>query len=62
MEMKQYDLAIADFTRAIQMNPGDGDLYWGRYLARKAKGDTVQAEADKRRAGRQHRDTAPAQP
>jgi tetratricopeptide (TPR) repeat protein len=40
---KNYDLAIAEFTRAVEINPAMGTAYHFRALAYKGKGDTVMA-------------------
>jgi tetratricopeptide (TPR) repeat protein len=44
------DRAIADFDRAIQINPNRADSYMGRGLAYRVKGDTDRAIADFDRA------------
>ena len=44
--MAQYDRAIADFTRAIRLEPNDADAYYGRGTALGEKGEHDNAIAD----------------
>src|SRR5262245_44135239 len=41
-----YDLAIADYSEAIRLNPKDADFYFYRALGRQRLGDKAGAEAD----------------
>jgi tetratricopeptide (TPR) repeat protein len=45
------DLAIADYTRAIELNPGYAAAYNSRGLANASKGDYARALADVTKAG-----------
>ncbi len=45
-EVKDYDGAIAEFTKAIESNPGYEGPYWGRGTAYNIKGDYDRAIAD----------------
>lgn len=49
-EVKDYDGAIAEFTKAIQSNPDYEGPYWGRGTAYNIKGDYDRAIADYTRA------------
>jgi tetratricopeptide (TPR) repeat protein len=42
-ELEQYDLADADFTQAIYINPNDSDAYFGKYLICLTKLDFANA-------------------
>lgn len=41
-----FDLAIADYTKAIEMDPQDADAYGGRGMAYRQKGLRSEAIAD----------------
>lgn len=56
----QYDKAIADFTQALQLNPGDGILYIGRGNAYLQNGDFDYAGPDFDAAIRLHAQPAVA--
>lgn len=43
---KDFDKAIADFTKAIEIDPKDADAYYARGLVRHIKGDYDKAIAD----------------
>ena len=43
---EKYDLAIADFTEAIRLNPNDADFFLYRGLDKQRIGDKAGAEAD----------------
>jgi tetratricopeptide (TPR) repeat protein len=43
---KQYDQAIADYTKAIELNPKYGAAYHNRGAAYEEKGQYAQAAAD----------------
>jgi tetratricopeptide (TPR) repeat protein len=42
----RYDLAIADYSEAIRLNPNDADFYLYRGLDRQRMGDKAGADAD----------------
>ena len=44
--------AIADFSKAIELDPKDAGAWFDRSLARKAKGDQAGADADLAQAGK----------
>jgi Flp pilus assembly protein TadD len=46
------DGAIADYSKAIELDPKDASAWFARSLARKAKGDQVGADADLAQAGK----------
>lgn len=43
---EKYDLAIADYSEAIRLNPNDADFYLYRGLDKQRVGDKAGAEAD----------------
>jgi tetratricopeptide (TPR) repeat protein len=43
---EKFDLAIADYSEAIRLNPNDADFYLYRGLDRQRIGDKAGAEAD----------------
>lgn len=43
---EKYDLAIADFTEAIRLNPNDADFFLYREIDKQRIGDKAGAEAD----------------
>jgi tetratricopeptide (TPR) repeat protein len=43
---EEYDLAIADYTEAIRLNPNEADAYLYRGLDKQRNGDNAGAEAD----------------
>ena len=43
---EKYDLAIADFTEAIRLNPKDADFFLYRGLDKQRIGDKAGADAD----------------
>ena len=45
-ELEKYPEAIADFTKAIKLDPKDADAYYNRGIAYKALGKTKKAETD----------------
>ncbi len=47
---RNFDAAIADYTKALEINPKNAAAYANRALARLEKGDTVGALADDTRA------------
>ena len=46
LSIKKYEEAIADYTKAIELDPKDADAYYNRGGAYKALGKTKEAEAD----------------
>ncbi len=53
IDLKEYDEAIADFTKAIEFDDGNnsaGDSFELRAKAKKAKGDETGAKEDEKRA------------
>ncbi|MGO8955161.1 MAG: tetratricopeptide repeat protein [Rhodomicrobium sp.] len=49
-KMQDHDHAIADFTKAIELDPNYAEAYQKRGDAYKAKGNTLRASADYKRA------------
>nr|MCW1968509.1 tetratricopeptide repeat protein [Anaerolineae bacterium] len=45
-EKKDYDRAIADHSKAIELNPNNPDYWWERGNSYRAKGDVARADAD----------------
>jgi tetratricopeptide (TPR) repeat protein len=45
-----HDRAVADFTRAIALDPKFARAYYNRAAAHEKKGDTARAAADRRKA------------
>ncbi|MCD4720944.1 MAG: tetratricopeptide repeat protein, partial [Desulfobacula sp.] len=45
-----FDRAIADYTKALEINPGLHDTYYNRGIAWSEKGDLQRAIADCRKA------------
>ena len=45
-EEREYDKAIADFTKAIEIDPKNASGYHGRALVYRATDKTEKAEAD----------------
>ena len=43
---EKYDLAIADFTEAIRLNPNDADFFLYRGIDKQRIGDKAGADAD----------------
>ena len=43
---EKYDLAIADFTEAIRLNPNDADFFLYRGINKQRIGDKAGADAD----------------
>jgi Tfp pilus assembly protein PilF len=48
----QYDQAIADFNKALEINPRYAEAYYGRSLAHGSKGEFEKAWEDVRQAQR----------
>ena len=48
--MKQFQLAIDDFNKALSLNPKLGEAYYNRAQTYKAIGDTGRATSDEARA------------
>ncbi|RPH49616.1 MAG: tetratricopeptide repeat protein, partial [Planctomycetota bacterium] len=46
LNRKEYDAAVADYTKAIALKPQDADMYIGRGNAQAAKGDHDKAIGD----------------
>jgi tetratricopeptide (TPR) repeat protein len=46
LRLRQIDAAIADFTAAIQINPGYANAFLNRSAARRLAGDAAGAKAD----------------
>ena len=49
-ELGKPDLAMMDYTKAIQMRPEDPDLYYNRGLVHLAQGRATEAKADFKKA------------
>ena len=47
-DIRELDKAIADYTRSIELQPGDPKIYWNRAIAYSQKGDLASAAADLR--------------
>jgi tetratricopeptide (TPR) repeat protein len=45
-QLGQYDKAIADCTKAIELEPDLADAYYNRAIAHRKNGDRVKADAD----------------
>lgn len=45
---KEYDRAIEDLSEAIRLDPQNGGAYYNRSIAYKAKGNSEQAETDRK--------------
>jgi tetratricopeptide (TPR) repeat protein len=43
---EKYDLAIADFTEAIRLNPNDADFFLNRGIDKQRIGDKAGSDAD----------------
>jgi tetratricopeptide (TPR) repeat protein len=50
LRLKQFDRAIADFTEAIRLNPGYGNAYHNRAVAKYFQGDRAASAADERKS------------
>jgi tetratricopeptide (TPR) repeat protein len=50
MQLRQFDMAIADFTQSIRVNPSFLDPYVNRCLCYRGKGDFAKAVADAKSA------------
>jgi Flp pilus assembly protein TadD len=46
MRQKRPDEAMADFNRAVELNPQMGEIYYFRGLCYAAKGNNAQAQQD----------------
>ena len=44
--MKNYDKALADFNKAIELEPNYGEIYHHRGECYEAMGDKLKAQAD----------------
>jgi tetratricopeptide (TPR) repeat protein len=48
--VKNYDLALADFNKAIELNPKDGKAYNNRAIVYSYQGETAKALQDLHKA------------
>ena len=48
--MEKFNKAIADYTKAIQVNPKDADSYYNRGVAKTMIGDRLGAQQDWKKA------------
>ena len=48
--MRELERAVADYTRAIDINPKYADAYHNRGIAYRAKGFAENADADTKKA------------
>lgn len=46
MALGDFEAAITDFEKAIEIDPEDAEAYYSRGLAKEALGQTEKAEAD----------------
>lgn len=46
LQLKQYDLALADFTEGTKIKPQSADLYWLKGIANAGKGNHFRAVAE----------------
>lgn len=50
MSIKDYDKAIEDYSKAINLNPKDFSIYKNRAFAYRAIGEIQKAEEDEKKA------------
>ena len=51
VKARQYDKAVKEYEKALQIKPDDGKIYYQRALAYQKKGNVAEAQSDLLNAG-----------